>query len=172
MPEDAAARSLLLWRAFVPRWAYDPLSGEGAARFGGRWNRLGQACLYAAREPSTAFAEYNQGFVQHPAILVQLVLEHGRLADLTRPATMVDLGLPVDLHATQWREDLDHGRVPATHGAAERLTASGFDGVLYPSHMSRGGVCAAVWRWNVEGGPRLSAVDPEGRLPKGPASWL
>jgi hypothetical protein len=68
MPEEALQR-LTLWRAFVPRWAHLPLSGEGAALFGGRWNPAGQPAIYAARELSTAWAEYNQGFVQHPALI-------------------------------------------------------------------------------------------------------
>jgi RES domain-containing protein len=53
----------------VACWALLPLSGAGAARFGGRWNPLGAATIYAAREMSTAWAEYNQGFVQHPALI-------------------------------------------------------------------------------------------------------
>ena len=84
MPE----RSIVLWRAFVPRWAHMPLSGEGAARFGGRWNPVGEPTIYAARELSTAWAEYNQGFVQHPALIVRLKLTGARLADLTNAETL------------------------------------------------------------------------------------
>ena len=68
MPED----SVVLWRAFVPRWAHLPLTGEGAARLGGRWNPVGAPTIYAARELFTAWAEYNQGFVQHPALIARL----------------------------------------------------------------------------------------------------
>ena len=48
MPE--ALRTEILWRAYVPRWAHAPLSGAGAARFGGRWNPVGAQAVYAARE--------------------------------------------------------------------------------------------------------------------------
>ena len=172
MPERKRTDRLLLWRAFVPRWAHDPLSGAGAARFGGRWNRVGQPCLYAARELSTAWAEYNQGFVQHPATIVRLILDGARLADLTRPDVLARFGMSRAVHETEWRAELDAGRVPATHRAADRLGGEGFDGVIYPSFMSPGGTCVALWRWNENAGPRLAVTDPEGRLPKGPASWL
>src|SRR5690606_2309722 len=88
MPDAA---SVTLWRAFVPRWAYLPLSGEGAARFGGRWNPVGEPTIYAARELSTAWAEYNQGFVQHPALIAQLELTGANLADLTEETQLEEL---------------------------------------------------------------------------------
>jgi hypothetical protein len=45
------------------------LLSSAAACFGGRWNSVGAPTIYAARELSTAWAEYNQGFVQHPALI-------------------------------------------------------------------------------------------------------
>lgn len=93
MPDGDRVAQLVLWRAYVPRWAHDPLSGAGAARFGGRWNPQGVSCLYAACELSTAWAEYNQGFVQHPATIVQLLLEDAHLADLTQSDRWAPLGV-------------------------------------------------------------------------------
>ena len=174
MPEAAVDSSptLLLWRAFVPRWAYLPLSGEGAARFGGRWNPSGQPTIYAARELSTAWAEYNQGFVQHPALVVELELSGARLADLTNAETLKQFGVAADIHDCEWRAILDRENTPPTHLLREKLLKEGFDGVIYPSFMSRGGNCVALWKWNEEGGPKLRAIDPEHRLPKTPASWI
>jgi RES domain-containing protein len=166
-----APGTLTLWRAYVPRWAYDPLSGEGAARFGGRWNPAGQPTIYAARELSTAWAEYNQGFVQHPATIVQLVLTGATLADLTEPATLAALQISADIHWCEWRSLLDQAQRPPTHELRERLLAERVYGVVYP-YMSPGGSCVALWRWNDADEPRLDVIDPEGRLPKPPRSWL
>lgn len=163
---------LTLWRAYVPRWAHLPLSGEGAARFGGRWNPVGAPAIYAARELSTAWAEYNQGFVQHPALIAQLRLAGARLADLTDLPMLERFGVGPDIHICEWRAMLDGGATPATHLLRERLVAAGWDGVIYPSFMSPGGTCVALWHWNAKGAPELEIVDPEGRLPNSPASWV
>jgi RES domain-containing protein len=172
MPDRPTVERITLWRAFVPQWAHDPLSGQGAARFAGRWNPVGQATIYAARELSTAWAEYNQGFVQHPATIVQLVLTGAKLADLTQGATLALLQVSADIHHCEWRALLDRGDRPPTHALRERLLADGIHGVVYPSFMSSGGTCVALWRWNRTDDPLLEVVDPEGRLPKTPASWL
>jgi RES domain-containing protein len=172
MPDRPRA-DFTLWRAFVPRWAFEPLSGEGAARFGGRWNPVGSPTIYAARELSTAWAEYNQVFVQHPALIARLELEGARLADLTAPATLSDLGVSEAIHDCQWRAMLDEGHEPPTYQLRKRFLGDGFDGVVYPSFTSPGGTCVALWHWN-DGpdAPQLDVVDPEHRLPRSPASWL
>jgi RES domain-containing protein len=172
MPERAGQHSFTLWRAYVPRWAHLPLSGEGAARFGGRWNPVGAPTIYAALELSTAWAEYNQGFVQHPALIAQLQLRDARLADLTQADVLQTLGITADIHQCQWRAMLDDGETPPTYVLREALLADRIDGVVYPSFMSPGGTCVALWRWNDKDGPRLRIVDPDHRLPRTPASWL
>jgi RES domain-containing protein len=44
--------------------------------------------------------------------------------------------------------------------------------VIYPSFMSPGGTCVALWRWNGNGAPDLAVIDPDHRLPKSSASWM
>lgn len=170
MPDPTTRHTL--WRAFVPRWAHLPLSGEGAGRFGGRWNPVGAPTIYAAFELSTAWAEYNQSFVQHPALIAQLELVGAQLVDLTDSAALASRGAAPDIHQCEWRDMVDRGIVPPAYVLRDRLLADGCDGVVYPSHMSPGGRCLALWRWNAPDAPQLIAVDPEHRLPKTPASWL
>lgn len=170
MPDPSRA-DYTLWRAYVPRWSYLPLSGEGAARFGGRWNPAGAATVYAALELSTAWAEYNQGFVQHPALLAQLRLQQAALADLRLDDMLRLAGCDRSIHDCEWRALLDAGKRPPTYAVRDRLLKRGFDGVIFPSFMSPGGNCVAIWRWNEPGAPDLHVVDPDGRLPASPASW-
>lgn len=118
-----------------------------------RWNPPGLPAIYAARELSTAWAEYNQGFVQHPALIAQLELAGARLADLTVTAVMKKHGFDQVIHRSEWRSELDEGEVPAPHLVYRQLFGAGFDGVIYPSFMSPGGSCVALWRWNGLGAP-------------------
>lgn len=133
---------------------------------------MGAPTIYEARELSTAWAEYNQGFVQHPALIARLELTGARLADLTTQAELDRHGLDASIHASAWRDQMDRGEMPATHVVRQRLLGEGIDGVVYPSFMSPGGTCVALWRWNGPDKPRLDVVDPDGRLPRSAASWL
>ena len=85
---------------------------------------------------------------------------------------MAELSVKPAIHRCEWRDAMDNGRVPQTHALARRLLRRGWHGVVYPSFMSPGGRCVALWRWNKKGAPRLDVIDPEHRLPKSPASWL
>jgi RES domain-containing protein len=109
--------------------------------------------------------------VQHPALILQLELSGASLVDLTVADKLQELDLTLELHDCQWRADVDKGHVPATYNLRERLLSEGFDGVIYPSLMSRGGSCVALWRWNEPGAPRLQAIDPERLLPRNQKSW-
>lgn len=172
MPDPLPRANYTLWRAYVPRWSYLPLSGDGAARFGGRWNPVGAPTVYAACEMSTAWAEYNQGFVQHPALIAQLELKDAALADLTDKAVLEHLGFDAAVHSEEWRDIVDKGGVPRSYDLRQKLLADGFDGVIYPSFMSPGGTCVSLWRWNGDYQPALSVIDPDNRLPLTAASWV
>jgi RES domain-containing protein len=57
----ASSPPLVVWRITPRRHAAQAFDGEGARRFGGRWNRPGTAVVYASESLSLAALEY---FVQ------------------------------------------------------------------------------------------------------------
>lgn len=48
---------LSLYRIVKQKWAQTAFDGEGALRFGGRWNSAGVACVYTASSESLAALE-------------------------------------------------------------------------------------------------------------------
>lgn len=160
----------LLYRALNPHYARDPLSGSGAARFGGRFNKVGRLALYTALAPDTAIREANQVGTLQPTILVAFRANltpvfDGRDADaLARydhsPASLADPG---------WRDTmLIAGNAP-TQTLAERLVADGYVALLVPTYAptawtgvdGRKALNLVVWTWDVTS---LIVVDDEHRL--------
>jgi RES domain-containing protein len=55
-----------LYRVNTPRYASTPLNGVGAAKAGGRFNRVGLEALYLSLDPTTAVAEFKQASAHLP----------------------------------------------------------------------------------------------------------
>jgi RES domain-containing protein len=154
----------LLYRALNPVWARQPLAGEGAARFGGRFNRQGRPALYTSLAADVALREANRVGVLQPTTLVALRADVGPLLDGTDPAALAAHGATPDLLADPGGHDaMLTGRPVPTQDLAERLIAAGFAGLVVPSY-TRGAPAGArnlvLWAW--DGQVRL--VDDEGRL--------
>src|SRR6188472_3748898 len=116
----------LLCRALNPLHARAPLSGEGARRYGGRFNPRGMPALYTAQSVMTAIREANQVGTLQPTTLVALRADIAPVFDATDPAALTAQGLtPADLAADVWRlRMLTDGKAP-TQQLAERLKAQG-----------------------------------------------
>lgn len=154
----------LLYRALNPVWARAPLSGEGAARFGGRFNRVGRPALYTALAPDTAIREANRAGLLQPTTLVCLRADVGPLLDGTDPAALADHGATAELLADAgWQDAMLTGRPVPTQDLADRLIAAGFAGLVVPSY-ARGAPADArnlvLWDWDGQ----VTLVDDEGRL--------
>ena len=68
---------MLVWRVTRKADAEQPLSGEGARRYGGRWNHIGVALVYTSQSLSLAVLEYlvNLPITDLPGDLVSLQIE-------------------------------------------------------------------------------------------------
>lgn len=158
----------LLYRAINPVYARDPLSGAGAARYGGRFNVKGRPALYAALAPDTAIREANQiGFLQ-PTTLVAYHADIAPVFDATDAAILGARGLTAaDLADPAWRDRMNRGASVPTQDFAEALIAEGYAGLLVTS-FAQGATAAdlnmVLWRWSDAPDARLTLIDDEGRL--------
>jgi RES domain-containing protein len=79
---------------------------------------------------------------------------------------------PARIASTRSPKEIQSLNATAIRNPRQRLVGEGIDGVIYPSFMSSGGSCVALWRWNEKDGARLEVIDPDHRMPKASASWL
>ncbi|TCH96737.1 hypothetical protein EJV46_19365 [Roseococcus sp. SYP-B2431] len=159
------------WRAHHPRWSWAPLSGEGAALKGGRFNPVGVPALYLALSIEGMWIEMGHGFAHRldPLTVCSYEVDVDGIIDLREPAgvTLAEMACP-------WALDRAEGRKPASWGLAQRLIADGASGILAPSfaHQARPEMTNLVlWRWGPEPPHKVTVHDPSGRLPRNDLSW-
>jgi len=158
----------VLYRALNPVYAREPLSGAGAARYGGRFIAKGRPALYTALAPDTAIREANQvGFLQ-PVTLVAYHADIAPVFDATAPDALRAYGLtPGALADPAWRDRMNRGAAVPTQGFAETLMAEGYAGLQVSSFAvgaTPGDLNLVLWRWNTGPDNRLDLIDDEGRL--------
>jgi RES domain-containing protein len=154
------------WRMLDVKWQKEPLSGAGAARAGGRWNRPGEPALYLGQDHSAAIAEFHQD-VLRPGTLAAYDVRSNAIVDLTDPATRQTLEIEASdldcLWKTLWGV---LGQVPPTWEIAKRLCADGAHGALVPSIQQRGATNLVLWKWSEDGqeGATINLIDPDRAL--------
>jgi len=165
-----------VYRAHHPRWSFDPHSGAGAARFGGRLNPVGMAALYASLRLETAWLEAQQGFPfkAQPMTLCAYEVDCDDIVDLTDPAMLAELGTtPGDL-ACPWEDLAARGTTPPSWTLAENLVSTGHAGALIRSFAPGAGeqdVNAVFWRWADAAPHKVRVIDDHERLPRNDRSW-
>lgn len=160
------------WRMLAPRWSHRPLSGEGAARQGGRFNQPGRAALYMSEAFVTAISEYEQDLGIRPGTLCAYDVDTSPVADLCDPTICQGLGVDPGTLTCPWKHiALIEKARPPTWDLSERLAGQGFAGLLAPSIRDPLGTNLVLWRWNDAASRMVTALDPLGDLPVDQASW-
>jgi len=157
-----------LYRVIVPAYASTPLSGMGAARQGGRFNRPDQEALYLSLDEATALTEYRQDNPWLPPGTICTFFVNGlRVADLSDgydpeqwPSLWADF-------AVDWRAEWFGKSVePPTWYMADDVVAAGLDGILFPSQARSGGTNLVIYRSSARPPTQLRVYDPDGVLQK------
>ncbi|WP_285446979.1 RES family NAD+ phosphorylase [Xanthomonas sp. fls2-241-TYG-148] len=165
----SAPAQCTLYRAFTPRWAAEPLSGAGAARSGGRFNRFGQPALYLSLHLDTAAAEYAQAasFLP-PFTLVSYRADLPALADVRLLDASWD-ALWADW-TDDWRKALVNKVEPVSWVLGDLLREAAIPGVIFASMAQPGGVNVALFLDMLQPEQVLHVLD-DGRLPRDGRSW-
>jgi len=158
----------LLYRALNPIRAREPLSGEGARLYGGRFNAKGVPALYTSMSVMTAIREANQIGTLQPTTLVSYEADFTPVFDATDADALAEYDMtPADLAAEDWRLQMRaHGKAP-TQILAEKLIADGYAGLRVPSFAkgaSGEDLNTVLWVWGSTLPAKLVLIDDEGRL--------
>lgn len=162
------------FRAHNPRWSHSPVSGDGAARHGGRFNQPGDATLYLSLTYETAVLEASQGFKHkmQPLTIVQYEIDCEDIADLTDPAGRKTWDAPPRLLRCGWRLLAERGEAVPTWELAERLRKAKIAGILVRSFAPGAtdkDTNLVLFKWGPRLPHRVRVIDDEGRLPPPPA---
>ena len=157
-------------------WAYTPLSGEGAKKYGGRFNRPGIITLYTSLDPTTAWMEAQQGFPfkPQPMTLVAYQVDCDNIADLNNSEVQRIIGCTPDELGCAWEDMADQNREPPTWLLADRLQTNGVAGLLVRSFApgcSENNCNLVLWQWSNTVPHSVQVIDDLSRLPKTPDSW-
>jgi RES domain-containing protein len=157
-----------LYRALNPIYAREPLSGEGARRYGGRFNPRGMPALYCSLSIMTAVREANQVGTLQPTTLVAYEAELENIFDATDEAALRNEGMDAAaLAASTWRDEMRANGEARTQLFARSLIARDYSALLVRSFApgaSRRDLNLVLWRWGDVPPARLTLVDEEGRL--------
>ena len=161
----------VVYRAHDPRWSWPPVSGEGARRYGGRFNQAGVEAFYTSLSPMTALRE--AGPVQQP---LQPVLVCPYEVDAEPVFDALDASqrraqavTDAELRCPNWERAMYDRTIPASQALADRLIAAGYVGMRVQSFATGAGpddVNLVLWRWSDRRPSRVALIDEEGRLSK------
>ena len=159
----------VVYRAHDPRWAWTPLSGEGARRCGGRFNRQGLPALYLSFSLSTAVREASPiGRRMQPLVLCAYQVDVDPVFDALDPSARAALSVQqAEIDCPTWRHDMFSGRTPASQALADRLLAASFAGMRvgsYAAGADESDVNLVLWRWDNRLPARVALIDEDDRL--------
>jgi RES domain-containing protein len=157
-----------LFRALNPVYAHEPLSGRGAALYGGRFNPKGVPALYTALSVITALKEANQVGSLQPTTLVCYEAEIDGVFDGRDDAALQAEGMnAAALAESTWRNQMKADGEAKTQAFARRLIAKGYRALLVKSFAAGTDdtdLNLVLWQWGDSAAARLTLIDDEARL--------
>jgi RES domain-containing protein len=150
-----------------------PTSGAGAAKHGGRVNRIGLNALYLALDVTTAMNEYQQvSPLMPPGTLVTYQVTVDRVVDFSNGFTSGTWADVWEDFYCDWRACwFNEGVEPPSWIIGDEVIAAGAKGILFKSHLSHGGLNLVIYSDALGPGDKIIPYDPNGVLPQNQLSW-
>jgi RES domain-containing protein len=163
---------LYAYRVLTPKWAYQPLSGAGAATAGGRFNRVDSPALYLALEPETALAEFSQSEpVFGPGTIACYQIQLASVLDFSAGYSPAWDPLWLEWDCAWKRLAFIEDIEPPTWLMADEVIDNGASGLLFPSTKRPGGTNLVIYPDRLRESDSVQVHDPESALPKSQDSW-
>jgi RES domain-containing protein len=161
-----------VYRSAAPRYATarDLLTGEGAGRFGGRWNPAGVAAVYGSLTPQCALEEtlaharyYGLPInTSMPRTFVAIETQLSHVLDLTDGSLRRSLRVSErKLLDCDWRAEAAAGRIPITQQVGGLAASAGLEAILVRSAADHSGFNLVVFPENLRSTSRIEVVSPD-----------
>ena len=154
-----------VFRTLDPRWAWDPLSGEGASKYGGRFNPIGVPTLYTSLTYEGATRERIGLARTQPVITCQYQVD---IEPIFNGLDTRDLGafqIEEKDFDGPWEGDISRGLIPKSHVIALRLKEAGYAiGLLVKSFAfaaTSDDINLVLWNYGDELPRKIEVIDDE-----------
>jgi RES domain-containing protein len=161
------------YRMHTPKWAVQPTSGLGAAKWGGRVNRPGVEALYLSLERETAIQEYQQlSELLPPGLLTSYQVTVDAVVDFRRGYSASEWNPLWEDFYCDWRELWFNQHIePPSWLIGDTVIAAGASGVLFHSSLLTGGTNLVLFPKTYANSDSITVYDPDHSLPKNQDSW-
>jgi len=145
-------------------------SGKGAAKTGGRWNRVGIESVYASLDVLTATKEAYQNFIDYklplssirPRVMAGAEVVLSKVLDITDTSIQRELGFTREgLVSEDWRGIQAGGDESWTQAIGRGCVRSGFEGILVPSARNPKGMNIVLFPQNFTAASKLQIIAAE-----------
>ena len=148
----------------------DFFSGAGAAKWGGRWNRIGIEAIYASLDVITATYEAYQNFVAfgfplttiEPRVTAGAKVSLSKALDLTNEKARTRIGFSLtELVNEDWQAIQTSGEEAWTQAIGRGAQIAGFDALIVPSARHKTGKNIVIFGEKLTKGVKINILSPD-----------
>ncbi|WP_373636898.1 RES family NAD+ phosphorylase [Yoonia sp. BS5-3] len=135
---------------------------DGVIHSEGRFHKNGQTALYASPSHETASVAIDIYVKPGDAdrVIVPLLLENARLADLRDRALCAALGIDPSWPSVPWADQRAAGQMATSWLASDAVRQAGADGMIYSSRRAPSRWHVVLFSWNKATGAQLRQNGP------------